>query len=276
MRYGVRSQFNARTFRASGVTRPIHVIPLGIDPGYFNPAIRAPRMSEDFTFLSVFEWGERKAPEVLLRAFNSEFRASDRAVLVCKILNIDPGVDVFDQIRRLELDPSGGRIHCSLNDVLPTYQLGMLYRSADCFVLTTRGEGWGMPILEAMACGLPVIATDWSAQCDFMNESNAYPLGVDRLIPAVAKCPYYNGFRWADPSSADLRRLMRYVYQNPEAARAKGTHASQDVLSRWTWDDAAEDHHQTGRDQVRSHSIGDGVTDRCCLSAALGRLSGTT
>lgn len=48
----------------------------------------------------------------------------------------------------------------------------------DCFVLPTRGEGWGMPLLEAMAYGRPVIATDWSAHTDFMTEDVAYPLRV--------------------------------------------------------------------------------------------------
>jgi GT2 family glycosyltransferase len=234
------SDFNASTFRASGVTRPIHVVPLGVDPDYFNPRIRSSRLSECYTFLSVFEWGERKAPEILLRGFNQEFRASEPVILVCKILNVDPGVDVEAEIRKLGLDPAGGRIYVSLNQVTPTYQLGMLYRSADCFVLPTRGEGWGMPIIEAMACGVPVISTNWSAPCDFMKPHNSYPLAVERLIPAVAKCPYYTGFRWAEPSHAELRRLMRRAYSSPGEARARGERAAVDIHAGWTWDHAAE------------------------------------
>jgi glycosyltransferase involved in cell wall biosynthesis len=51
-----------------------------------------------------------------------------------------------------------------------------VYRSMDCFVLATRGEGWGRPIAEAMAMGLPAIATAWSGPTEFMNKSNSYPL----------------------------------------------------------------------------------------------------
>jgi glycosyltransferase involved in cell wall biosynthesis len=142
---------------------------------------------------------------------------------------------VASQVRQLRLKASGGRIVFSLNEILPAYQLGALYRMADCFVLPSRGEGWGMPILEAMACGLPVIATDWSSQTDFMNAQNAYPLRVERLVPAQAKCPYYQGFQWAQPCYEELRRLMRHVYENPDEARSKGARASEDALANWTW-----------------------------------------
>jgi glycosyltransferase involved in cell wall biosynthesis len=235
----VPSSFNATTFRESGVHKPIHVIPLGVDPDYFNPAIDSFRASDDFTFLSVFEWGERKAPEILLKAFNDEFRRKEKVTLMVKTINMDGGVDIVSQVKKLKLKSAGGRIVFSLNEKVPTYQLGAMYRSADCFVLATRGEGWGMPILEAMACGLPVIATDWSSQCDFMNAENAYPIRVERLVPAVAKCPYYQGFQWAEPSYEHLRQLMRHVYENREEARSKGARASRDAHAQWTWDRAA-------------------------------------
>jgi hypothetical protein len=179
-------------------------------------------------------------PDLLLKAFNDEFRSDEPVVLLCKVLNVDPGVDVRAEVAALALDPNGGSIHFSLNEVIPTYQLGSLYRSADCFVLTTRGEGWGLPIIEAMACGLPVIATDWSAHCDFMNAENAYPLRVERIVPARARCPYYSGFRWAEPSYDHLRQLMRHVFQHPAEARARGERASHDVRTSWTWDNAAK------------------------------------
>ncbi len=117
--------------------------------------------------------------------------------------------------------------------------MGVLYRSADCFVLPTRGEGWGLPLLEAMACGLPVIATDWSAHRDFLSHEWAYPLPIDGLVPARAKCPYYEGARWAEPSHLALRRALRHVYTHPDEARARGARASREVLANWTWDRAA-------------------------------------
>lgn len=234
------SSFNARTFKASGVERPVHVMPLGVNPAYFNPNIEGYPVPGVFTFLSAFEWGERKSPEALLRAFNDEFRPDEPTVLVCKVYNQDASVNVPREVGRLGLRDGGGRVVFSINEVVPAHQLGALYRSADCFVLPSRGEGWGLPILEAMACGLPVIATAWSAQTDFINDEIAYPLSIEGLVSAEAKCPYYEGFNWAEPSYEHLRALMRHVYENREEARLKGARASSEVLGRWTWRHSAE------------------------------------
>ena len=229
------STFNRETFKRSGVTKPIHVIPLGVNPAYFNPGIKGYRIDGPFTFLTMFEWGERKAPEILLKAFNDEFGSSEDVVLICKAYNQDPAVHIPAQVRNYYLKDSGGRIVFSINEVVPSYQLGSIYRSVDCFVLASRGEGWGLPILEAMACGLPVIATNWSAQSDFISNDTAYLLDVERLRPAEAKCPYYEGFNWAEPSYEHLRSLMRHVFENRDEAKTLGVRASAEVLTKWSW-----------------------------------------
>ncbi|MHB1331614.1 MAG: glycosyltransferase [Sulfuriferula sp.] len=236
----VPSSFNERTFRDSGVRVPISVMPLGVDPAYFSTNIHGKKVNNCFTFLSVFEWGERKAPDILLRAFSDEFNSNEPVSLLCKINNFDPSVAVRDEISKLKLRKNGGRIIVAENEILQRYELGVLYRSADCFVLPSRGEGWGMPILEAMACGLPIIATNWSSQADFMNESNSLMLEVESLIPAVAKCPYYQGFRWAQPSYEHLRYLMRWVFEHQDEAHAIGQRAAVDAASRWTWRHATQ------------------------------------
>jgi GT2 family glycosyltransferase len=236
----VPTEFNRQGFLRSGLKRPVHKIPLGVDPNYFHPRIQGhPNPMGEFVFLSNFEWGERKEPWLLLKTFNETFSAREPVRLVCKIFNQDGMLSVRDEIRRLRLRESGGKISYLFNREFPHYQLGSFYRSADCFVSTGRGEGWDMPLMEAMACGLSTIATDWGAHTEFAHEGICYPLRIRRTIPAVAKCPYYEGFSWADPDPDHLRFLLRHVYENQEEARAKGAAAAREVAQKWTWDESA-------------------------------------
>ena len=236
----VPTEFNRRGFLDSGLERPVHLIPLGVDPNYFHPAIKGfPNPDGEFVFLSNFEWGERKDPWLLLRAFNDTFRATEPVRLLCKVINKDASVRVLDEIRRLALDPAGGRLSFIFNRDFPYYQLGAFYRSADCYVSAGRGEGWDMPLIEAMACGLPTIATDWGAHTEFVHGGISYPLRVRATIPAIAKCPYYDGRSWADPDPEHLRFLLRHVYENRDEARGKGAAAAREVAQKWTWDRTA-------------------------------------
>ena len=235
----VPSKFNVQTFRESGVKRPIKIVPLGIDPHYFHPDLQGFPISDTFTFLSIFEWGERKAPDILLKAFSDEFSTTEDVVLICKIGNGDASISVEQEIANLKLRRNGGRVRILLNRKLKQYEMGVLYRSSDCFVLPSRGEGWGMPYLEAMACGLPTIGTNWSSQTDFMHDGNSLLIEVEKLIDAEAKCPYYDGFEWAQPSYEHLRKLMRWTFENREAAAELGSKASKEARNSWSWDNTA-------------------------------------
>lgn len=236
----VPSKFNVETFRNSGVIVPIHIIPLGVDCDFFNPLVKNYKKHNKYTFLSIFEWGERKAPEVLLKAYNKAFNKKDDVLLICKVINNDPSIDINNELAKMNLSKNGAPIVFLYNQKVPDYQMPTLYTSADCFVLPTRGEGWGMPVLEAMACGLPTITTGWSAQTEFHNNNLGYVLNTKRLVDAKAKCPYYKGFQWADPDEEHLVELMRYVYNNQQEARNKGMKAALDVAQKWTWSNTAE------------------------------------
>ncbi|KAG2497097.1 hypothetical protein HYH03_004688 [Edaphochlamys debaryana] len=115
-------------------------------------------------------------------------------------------------------------------------QYAGLLAGADAFVLPTRGEGWGLPLTDAMALGLPVIATNWSGPTAYLDEQVGYPLPLRGLVPVPPSEPaWFRGSRWAEPSLTDLRRLLRHVstpYGRREAA-ARGAAARERVASRY-------------------------------------------
>jgi GT2 family glycosyltransferase len=234
------TEFNRQAMLASGVTRPIQIVPLGVDVDHFHPgATRLPNPRNEFVFLANFEWSTRKAPELLLRTFNGAFRRNEPAVLVCKILNRDRACDVPNLIRAMRLDENGGRIHFIYNHEIPHYQLAALYRSVDCFVSPSRGEGWGMPLLEAMACGLPTIATHWGGHTAVLDAGDSYPLRIRGTVPAKNGSPYYDGASWADPDAEHFAQLLRHVYEHPEEARERGLRSAARVRKTMAWTQTA-------------------------------------
>ena len=245
----VTGDFNAQTFRDAGVRVPMHVIPGGIDSQLFHPdgAPYAVPGVRGTVFLSVFEWRLRKGWDVLLRAWADAFSPDDDVTLVIRaypIGNVDGrrNADILNERIDRFLADSCGRRRADvarivlIGDRVPARDLPALYRMADSFVLPTRGEGWGRPFMESMACGVPVIATNWSAHLAFLNANNGYLIDVDGLVPADAtEVSVYAGQRWADPSAAHLSTLFRRVHADRAEARALGARARQDMVSEWPW-----------------------------------------
>jgi alpha-1,3-rhamnosyl/mannosyltransferase len=78
-------------------------------------------------------------------------------------------------------------------EYVPEGVLPILFAGARAFLFPSLYEGFGLPPLEAMACALPVIATNWSAQKEFMTSKNSSLLDAEKILPAKAKCLYYQG-----------------------------------------------------------------------------------
>lgn len=90
----------------------------------------------------------------------------------------------------------------------------VLPRHAAC-----RGEGWGLPIVEAMAMGLPVIATNHSGPTAYLDSTVGYPLPIEGLVEAHGGGAF-EGHRWAQPSTQHLVALMRHVTDAAHRAEA--------------------------------------------------------
>ncbi len=179
--------------------------------------------------------GERKNVHLLMRAFQAEFTKNEQVELLLKIANSDPGINVERELSQYDL-----RSVMLLSQFYDVHQMPSLFASADCFVLPSSGEGWGLPYAEAMACGLPTIGTNWSANTDFMTSDNSYLIRVEKLVPAIARCPLYAGFNWALPDVKHLRQLMRQVYEDQAEAKRIGAKASEHILREYSLVKVAE------------------------------------
>jgi len=241
----VPSTWGKEVFEKSGVKVPIKVIPAGVDLNLFNP-YREPFVprTENFRFLSVGKWEKRKGQDLLIKAFCEEFKDNEKVELVIMADSIklfDQKFNIYKNIVNLKLPEDRASLQI-IEGMIPNYSdMGRIYTSADCFVNPTRGEGWNLPLIEAMACGMPCITTNWSAHTDFANEKNAYMLNDFTLVPAdqVFAQAFIKFGNWAEPTIKELREKMRYVFEHREEAKKKGEFAAKD-MENWTWDKAAE------------------------------------
>ena len=97
-------------------------------------------------------------------------------------------------------------------------EMSSLYRhpKIKALVSFTRGEGWGLPLLESAASGLPVIATGWSGHCDFLNTGRYIKIDYDlEAIPStkIDDKIFMKGARWAQPKEEDAKKKLRKFRQ---------------------------------------------------------------
>ena len=171
----VMSTFVKKALEESGVYKPIYVTGLGIDEIYFDGHNRSNK--SEFSLLHVSSCFDRKGVDVLLKSYLNSFNSSDNIRLIIKTFpnphnNIEEEVQYYSKQFN---DPP--RVSIINEDWTSAVKLKSLYEECDVLVVPSRGEGFCLPIAEALMCGIPVIATAWGGQMDILGQD--YPWLID-------------------------------------------------------------------------------------------------
>jgi len=240
----VPTKFNADAFAKSGVDRAkIRVVGEAVDTTEFSPGDK-PKLLErygvkptDFVFLSVFKWEDRKNWQALLRVFYQEFENDPNVRLVIKTsryMRATPNRAARQYLSTLDKTKGPALLDTNRTIIFeewePSDTMPLWFRASNAFVLPTHGEGWGLPIAEAMATALPVLATDWGGTTEFMNDKNALPIKVGKLVRTR------EGFQWAEVDETDMRQKMRWAIDHREEATKLGAQARSDMHTKYSLD----------------------------------------
>ena len=241
----VPSRFCRDVFISCGVTVPIRIVPLAARNA--GEILTRPVDREVYTFLS---WGQfsdddRKGWRIAVSAFMNEFKKEEKVKLVLKA---GGGYDFVSNVH-------DDRIIC-MRDWISMEAMKQLIQGADCGVFPTHGEGWGLCPMEAAASGLPTIVTNWSGMNDWVSKENFYPIEVSELEEA-----YYPRFEgenmgyWALVDEKKVQKQMRFVFENKEAAKQRGTKAANYIKKFFNWDNTVRKMIEVINEELKKRNV---------------------
>lgn len=227
----------AKTVLEKTVKQKVSVVPLGIDTDIFYPYER--NGSETYRFFTIGKWEIRKAHDIIVECFNRAFEYNDNVEL--HMLCHNPFLN--EQQTRSWIDICE---NCDLSSkvfvrprVNSHQEVANFIRNMDCGVFPAKAEGWNLELLESMASGKPVIATNYSAHTEFCNKDNSYLVEIDDVEPAFDGI-WFDGNKgnWAyigEYQKEQIIEHMRYCYNN----RPQNT-AGIETGRTYTWKNSAK------------------------------------
>lgn len=198
------------------------IINCGVNLSIFRPTPKIANSSK-FKFCSIGKWETRKNQKLLIEAFCEEFKPSEDVELYGLWNNPFYPKDVYQEaascvknghiILSSKQEKNANIFYCK--QFQSSYHLAGFMQQMDAFAFPYRAEGWCLPLLEAMACKKPCIATNYSAPTEFINDNNSYLLKDLKFIPADDGM-YFKGNlgNWAEINKEELRHLLRTAYNN--------------------------------------------------------------
>jgi len=223
------SRFVAEVLENSGVRTSVAQIHPPVDTDLYSPGpCRPPKMilppgfdSSWSVFLYVGTWDRRKRPDILVRSFSRAFSSQNHALLLVKTyVTGDPARDreiLNEWVSQSRLGSAHVRF---IPEVLSPHEIAELFRFSTAFATATRGEGYCLPAVQAMSCGLPVLAPNWSAFRDYPTVP--VEARLERIPKEVALPGYSPEQQWAVVSEDDLVAKLRRLHEQRDEGRRLG------------------------------------------------------
>ncbi len=235
----VTSNFVKQAFEQSGLTIPIEVVGNGTDhikphSGLVDDSPLPPNGKA--RILHVSSCFPRKGVDVLIEAYAQTFTREEPVELVIKTFP-NPDNILKTVMAKFEEQLKSAPPVILMEEYCSPEQLLGLYRTASLVVAPSRGEGFGLPLAEAMRLGIPVVTTGYSGQVDFCTPETAWLVDY-HMAPSVAHVSGSLSL-WAEPSVAHLGTQMRAALTNEEEARMRSKNAQRFLDEHTGWNSVA-------------------------------------
>ncbi len=204
---GTMSDYVTEKLIECGLKIPVKTMGIGVELAE-NFAELSPyklKTKKKVRFLHISSAFPRKGVDVLLKGYYEAFTAEDDVCLVLKTFP-NPHNNVAEILEELNASYDNPPEIEWINEDLSTDDLYSLYKASDCYVQTARGEGFGLPVAEAMLAKVPVIVSANSGMADFCNEKTALLVDYE-LTPAkthLTTSDSGNISMWAEPDVDSL------------------------------------------------------------------------
>lgn len=252
---GTMSDFVTDTLKKSGVTVPVETMGIGVElcKNFENIKPYKIKNKPQTTFLHISSAFPRKGVDLLLRGYYEEFSGDDDVCLILKTFP-NPHNTTVQLIEQLNLQFTNPPRIEHINKDLSPEELCSLYKACDCYVQMSRGEGFGLPVAEAMLAKKPVIVSNNTGMSDFCNEDTA--LIVDYTFEKANSHLSTQQSEWAKPNVNKMRELMRTFVENSQelCVEHKIDEAYNLISTKFSWN-AVADRWMNFIDKVESRRV---------------------